>query len=257
MTRPQATLAGFVLAFLTLTASCGVAQEIETLEAREYQSCMRLINVDPDTAFEKALAMQDQGFGAPARHCAAAALAAGGHHEEAAARFEALATEMPDSATPAIVADILGHAGLSWLSAGQPGKAYSVQTVALDLAPGSANILTDRAVALADMNRFWEAIDDLNAALRINPGRVDALVMRASAYRQLDVLDLAMESANRALALDADNPEGLLERGIIHRLGGNLDAARADWISLIKDHDGRPAAEMARRNLDRLDLPAQ
>ncbi len=239
---------------LAAPASTARAQAIETMEAREYQACMRLVNVDPDTAFEKALQLQDRGFGAPARHCAAAALAAGGHHAEAAKRFEALAGDMPETTPASIVANVLGHAGLSWLSAGDPGRAYAVQSAALDIAPRSADILTDRAVALAELDRLWESVDDLNAALNLDPGRVDALVLRASAYRQLEVLDLAMESVTRALAIDPDNPEGLLERGIIHRLDGDLDAARADWIALIEAHDGRPAAEMARKNLDRLDF---
>ncbi|MEQ8602232.1 MAG: tetratricopeptide repeat protein [Marivibrio sp.] len=252
--RSQAALIGLALTSLAAEPPPAAAQEIETLQAREYKACMSLINVDPDQAFEAALQLQDRGGGAPAKHCAAAALAAAGHHEEAATRFEALAVEMPDSATPAIVADILGHAGLAWLNAGAPGKAYTVQTAALDLAPESPDILIDRAVALADLNRLWEAIDDLDRALEFDSTRVDALTLRASAYRQLEVLDLAMESANRALDLDPDNPEALLERGAVHRLAGDLDAARADWIRLIEKHDGRPAAEMARRNLDSLDF---
>ncbi|MBP5858682.1 tetratricopeptide repeat protein [Marivibrio halodurans] len=243
-----------VLLVTVFAAPPAVAQQIETLEVREYEACMQLVNIEPDRAFERALQMQDSGFGAPARHCAAAALAAGGHHEEAAKRFEALAADMPDSAPASIVANILGHAGISWLAAGKPGQAYSVQTAALDLAPRSADILVDRAMTLDELDRLWEAVDDLDAALEIDPGRVDAHVLRASAYRQLDVLDLAMESVNRALKLEPDDPEGLLERGIIHRLNGDLDAARADWIKVIELHDGRPAAEMARRNLDRLDF---
>lgn len=256
--RPQAALPALVAvaALLTLAApsSPAVAQEIETLQMREYKACMSLINVDPDQAFEAALQLQDRGGGAPAKHCAAAALAAAGHNEEAAKRFEALATDMPDSTPPAIVAEILGHAGVAWLSAEAPAKAYTVQTAAIDLAPESPDILIDRAVTLNELNRLWEAIDDLDRALQLDQTRVDALTLRASAYRQLEVLDLALESANRALELDPDNPEALLERGAVHRLAGELDAARADWIRLIEKHDGRPAAEMARRNLDSLDF---
>lgn len=250
--KPAIGSIALVLAFLAPVPA--TAQQIETLEAREYEACMKLVNIEPDRAFERALDMQDSGFGAPARHCAAAALAAGGHHAEAAKRFESLATEMPDSTPASIVANILGHAGLSWLSAGQAGQALSVQTAALDLAPRSADILIDRSMTFAELGRLWEAVDDLNAALELDNGRVDAFVLRASAYRQLEVLDLAMESVNRALRLDPDNPEGLLERGIIHRLNEDLDAARADWITLVEKHEGRPAADMARRNLDRLDF---
>jgi len=63
-----------------------------------------------------------------------------------------------------------------------------------------------------------------------------------------------MDDANRALSRDPDNAEALLERGILYRLAGNLDAARQDWVHLIAKHDGRPAAEDARRNLELLDV---
>ncbi|MCR9219537.1 MAG: hypothetical protein NXI21_04855 [Alphaproteobacteria bacterium] len=247
-------LAAAATAAAVSTANGARAQAIETLEAREYRACMSLINVDPDEAFERALSLQDAGGGAPAKHCAAAALAAGGHHAEAARRFEALATEMPEDAPAEIVADILGQAGIAWVTAGEPGKAYPLQTAALDLAPRSVDLLVDRAVALAALDRLWEAVDDLDAAIALDPGRVEAHALRASAYRQLDVLDLALESADRALELDPDHPEALLERGAIHRLRGALDLARRDWIALIERHEGRPAADLARRNLDRLDF---
>lgn len=252
--RPQASLPLILLAALIFLPVVSEAQEIQGLEAREYEACMSLVNVDPDLAFEKALSLQDMGGGAPARHCAAAALAAGGHHEEAAKRFEALATEMPDSAPPGIVANILAHAGLSWLEAGRAAHAYTLQSTALDLDPQSPEVLIDRSMTLAELGRLWEAIDDLNRALQLDSGRVEALVLRASAYRQVEVYEMALEDANRALDFDPDNPEALLERGIVYRLQDKLDKARSDWIRIIEEHDGRPAAEMARSNLDKLDF---
>ena len=56
------------------------------------------------------------------------------------------------------------------------------------------------------------------------------------------------------MKLDPDNPEGLLERGIIYRLTGKIMAARVDWLRLAERHEGRPAAEAARRNLELLDF---
>ena len=232
------------------------AQEADAVTAEKYEACMRLVARAPDRAFERALTMQDMGGGRPAKHCAAAALSALGHHAEAAKRFEALATGMPDATPPEAVAEILAHAGLSWLSAGKAERALSVQNEAVSLAPESPALRTDRAMTLGELGRYWEAIDDLNRALESAPGHVDALVLRASAYRFVEAYDLALENAERALEADPGNPDALLERGMIHRLRDRPSAARADWIRIIKQHPDTAAAEMARRNLDKLDFGA-
>lgn len=233
------------------------AQTIDELNQREYRACIKQVDIDPNDAFEKALAWQDLGGGPPAQHCAAVALMRLGHHREAAARLEAMAKEMPDDTPPAAVAGILAHAGIAWLEGGDFERAYSVQTAALELMPGSPEILADRSMTLAQQDRYWEAVDDLTRALESDADRVDLLVLRASAYRYIDANDLALEDLERALTLDPTNPEALLERGIQRRLAGDKDGARADWLKLIKLHDGRPAAEMARRNLEKLELGSE
>lgn len=230
------------------------AQSLDELAQREYRACITHISIDPNQAFEKALAWQDLGGGAPAQHCAAAALIALGHHREAATRLEALATNMPDDTPEGVVAGVLAHAGIAWLDAGDAERAYAVQTSALLLSPRNPDILGDRAMTLAQQNRYWEAVDDLTRALETEPGRVDLMVLRASAYRFIDADDLALEDLERALQIDPENPEALLERGIQRRLAGDKDGARKDWLDLIRLHDGRPAAEMARRNIEKLDL---
>ena len=53
----------------------------------------------------------------------------------------------------------------------------------------------------------------------------------------------------------ADHPPALLERGILHRLAGNTDQARKDWIAVITLAQGLPVAEEARANIERLDQP--
>jgi tetratricopeptide (TPR) repeat protein len=230
------------------------AQDPQTLQQIEYEACMRLTRTDPEEAFERSLAWQDMGGGLPARHCGAVALMLLGHHAEAASRFEEAARQMPDDAPPEAVADMMAHAGIAWMEAGETARALDAQTAALALFPDAPEILVDRALVLGQEKRYWEAIDDLNAALAIFPDDPAALSMRASAYRYVDVPDLAMEDATRALEIDSTHPEALLERGILHRLAGNPDAARQDWITLIEYHDGRPAADHARRNLELLDV---
>lgn len=239
-------------AFVSATAV--PAQSLGTVEEQRYQSCMQMTRIDPNQAFEEALGWQDSGGGIPARHCAAVALMLLGHYPQAAERFESLAAAMPDDAPSDIVSDVLAHAGIAWMEAGDLDRAYAVQSAALELSPRLPTIRIDRALVLAQQNRFWEAIDDLNKALEVGPPDPTALAMRASAYRFVDAMDLAMEDAQAAVALDPEHPEALLERGILYRLAGDKEAARRDWLKLIELHDGRPAAEDARRNLELLDV---
>ncbi len=245
------------LAAAVIAASSGAtAQSARFADQEEYGICMRMVGFDANQAFERALAWKDAGGGNAARHCAGVALNALGHFTEAAERLEALAGSMPDDTPPEVVAEILSHAGLSWQQAGESQRAFTVQSAALDLAPGDPALLVDRAASLFALNNYWEAIDDLNAASAANRDDPEILVFRASAYRHVDALDLALEDANRALSLAPDHPEGLLERGILRRLTGDIDGARADWLTLITLHEGRPAADVARRNLERMDLKA-
>lgn len=246
------------LAFFTALFGAGnvFAQipEAMTQDQREYQQCMRLVSADPDQAFEYSLAWSDRGGDFPARHCQAAALFALGEFGEAAARLEKLATDMDGRAPADAVADLLGHAGVAWQQAGELERANAAQTSALGIAPHKTEIRIDRAMTLAQAQNWWEAIDDLNLVLEDEPENVTARVLRGSAYRQVDALDLALEDLNRALSKSPDDPEGLLERGIVHRLKGNIDGARADWLNVLRLHEGRPAADMAKRNLELLDV---
>ena len=242
------------LPLLIATGAPVRAQTVETAQEAEYHNCMRLARTDPGAAFEHALSWQDLGGGVPARHCEAVALMMLGQPAEAAARFEELAKAMPDSTPPEIVADVMAHAGIAWMDAGDLDRARAAQTAALDIHPDSPAILVDRAMVLSQQSYFWEAIDDLNRSIDLDPTDPAAFALRASAYRFVDAEGLALEDANRALSIDPDQPEALLERGILLRLKGDLAGARRDWLHLIEMHDGRPAAELARRNLEKLDV---
>ena len=84
-----------------------------------------------------------------------------------------------------------------------------------------------------------------------------ALVLRASAHRYLDALDLAFADASRALELSPLHPEALLERGIVARIQGRKNAARRDWLNLLKYYEGTPAGDAAQRNLEWLEVSAK
>lgn len=242
--------------FFALASGQGLAQQSgpDFLQQKEYQICIHLARTEPATAFEQSLAWADGGGGPAALHCGAIALINLGHYPEAATRLEELSKALPDDTPPGVAAEILAHAGLSWLQAEDLSRAYATLTSALALSPANPDILTDRATVLFLSGQYWEAIDDLNKAIDVSPDRPETLTLRASAYRHVDTLELALDDATRALNLDPNHPEALLERGILHRLLGQNDAARKDWLHLVDVHEGRPAADHAQRNLELLDV---
>ena len=224
------------------------------IDGGNYEKCMRRARTDPDQGLETALAWQERGGGVAARHCAAVSLIRLGQYAQAAQRLKALAGDMKDAGA-ADRAAILAQAGTAWFQAGDFTRAHAMQSAALALSPGDPEILIDRALTLAGEKKYWEAIDDLNQVVNADSDNFAALALRASAYRFVDVLGLAREDAAAAYRLAPERPEILLEYGIILRLAGDFDGARRHWLTLIRLHDGTPAADVTRRNLARMDSP--
>ena len=221
--------------------------------ARQYAACTELVASDPDAAFDRALEWRYDNGGPPAWHCAGLALVALGFHAEAGEVFERMARDMP-LGRDALRAEVLGQAGQAWLRGGEPGRAHAVLSAGLELDPNNAELLIDRAQALAARGGYWEAVDDLDRAIARDPGRSDAYAFRAAAYRYIGSLELAADDIARALNLDPDDPAFLLERGNIRRLGGDDAGARADWLRVLTEAPATPAAQSAQVNLERLDV---
>lgn len=224
------------------------------IDGGTYEICMRRARINPDQGLETALSWQERGGGVAARHCAAVSLLGLGQFAQAARRLEALAGDMKDAGA-ADRAAIQAQAGNAWFQAGDYARAHAMQSAALALSPDDPEILIDRAMTLAGRKKYWEAIDDLNQVVVADPENFAARILRASAYRFVDVPGLAREDAAAAFRLAPERPEILLEYGIILRLAGDRNGARRHWLTLIRLHDGTPAADTARRNLARMDLP--
>ncbi|MGC2856821.1 hypothetical protein ACM64Y_15220 [Novispirillum sp. DQ9] len=249
MTRRLPSLLAALLAVLAVPA----AVRAEVLDpAAEYAACMAQASDQPMEAFERAGQWAGLGGGLPAEHCRAAALLELGEEEAAATMLEDLATTARASAP--IKAGLLRHAAEGWRRAAQDERAQGVLDAALRVVPGDPQTLEDRAVLHADAGRLWEAVDDLNAALEADSGRVSALVLRAAAYRRLETPDLAQADLDRALRLDPNAVEAYLERGALSLALGRRDAAREDWMRVLRTAPDSAAAQVARANLERLDV---
>lgn len=253
--KSTAILGIFILFGLSINFSkAAEITDVDFQHNQTYRACMQLTHQNPEDAFETGLSWQDHGGGLPARHCTAIALFEMDQFQEAAKRLQALAQDMPNTVSATIVSEILGQAGLALSLDGELSKALEIQTAALEVFKDNVSVLTDRALTLIDLGRVPDAILDLSAALNLGADNVEAMVYRGAAYRQMEKFEPALNDLDRAIALDPTNPDALLERGIIYRLKGSKDLARVDWLKLIEYHDGRPVADMAQRNLQKMEL---
>lgn len=228
---------------------CGAAAEPARLGGGpDYERCLALLRSDPGEALLYADGWEAAGGGEGARHCAALSLLALGETERGAERLEDLARR--SGADPAARAAAFADAGNAWMLAGDADRAFAAATMALTLAPDDPALALDRAAALGAMERYAEALEDLDRAVALDPSRADAWVLRGAAKRQLGRAADAERDVAHALSLAPDNAEALLERAALRRARGDVKGARADWGRAARLAADPAAAELARRNLE-------
>ena len=216
-------------------------------EGADYERCLAMINNDPDGADAFADAWEATGGGEGAQHCHALAQVALGNVDDGAEMLEKLAAA---SQAPSLArASVWGQAGQSWMIADKPDRAYAAATQALILSPDDPDLLIDRSVSDAQLDRFDDAVEDLSRALDLDPRRADALVLRGAAWRHLNHADLAADDIDRAFMIDPENPEALLERGILRQRRGDRAGARADWQQAATLAPDTATADLAQQNL--------
>lgn len=220
-------------------------------EGADYDRCLSMLNTDPAGAYAFADAWIATGGGEGAVHCLALADVAQGDVETGAEAMDKLAGSSKAPATAR--AAVYGQAGQAWLMARAPDRAFASATLALSLTPDDPDLLIDRSIASANLDRYQDALDDLTRALDLDPRRPDALVFRSSAWRHLDQPDLARDDIDRALAQDPENADALLERGILLQRRGDREGARQDWEHAIVLAPDTATADLAQQNLQLLE----
>lgn len=249
-----------IAALLAVSISPAAAQRLaptpdlatNPTEIARYQKCLETAEKTPDQGFEDAMQWRDSSGSNAAKHCVAVALFYLGQPAVAADRLEQLGIALR-AAPPELRARLLSQAGTAWSVAEENERANAAITAAIEIAPKLPDLYVDRAMVLASVQNYWEAIDDLNHAIDLQPRYGMALALRAAAYRYVDSLDLAMDDAEAAVRTAPELPEGWLERGILRRIKGNVKGARADWLQvLVLDADGE-AGDAARANIERLE----
>jgi tetratricopeptide (TPR) repeat protein len=220
-------------------------------EGTDYDKCLGMLTTDPPGAANFAEAWEATGGGDPATHCRGLAEIALGEPERGGDMLEKLAAR---SQGPALArATLYAQAAQAWMVAEDASHAFTDDSLALALAPGTPDTLLDRALAALLLDRNQDAIDDTTAALDIDPRRPDAYVLRGTAWRRVERWELARDDIDRALMLDPDVPDALLERGILRQHARDLRGARADWQRVMELAPNTPIADLAQQNLDLLE----
>ena len=105
--------------------------------------------------------------------------------------------------------------------------------------PNNVEALTNRGVALHDLERYGEALASHERALAVQPDHAAALSNRGVTLHRLGRLDEALASYDRALALQPDYADALVNRGVtLHDLK-RFDEALVSYdraIALRPDH---------------------
>jgi tetratricopeptide (TPR) repeat protein len=169
--------------------------EIAKAEQARLEACVAKIETDPDNAYEDALALIELG-----------------NYETGADRLVALANST-DGGTLEQRAIYLSQAGQAWIMAGAPEKAVLAFSDALKLAPGTVELLVDRASAHMMTEDWDKALSDLDLALANSPGFGPAHQLRAEVHLNKHSYDLAMRDVEAAMAADPKNIDTLLVRG--------------------------------------------
>ena len=216
-------------------------------DGQDYDRCLAMLNIDPAGANVFADAWEATGGGDGATHCRALAQIALGEAEKGAELMDRLAGS--SHAQAAARASVYGQAGQAWLMAGEPGRAFGSAPLALSLTPDDADLLIDRSIAAASLERYDDAVDDLTRALDLDPRRGDALVFRGAAWRHLGHLELAQDDIDRAFMQDPESPDALLERGILRQRRGDREGARTDWERAIALSPNTATGDLAQQNL--------
>ena len=204
----------FLIAFAAGTALMmqSAGAEIAKAEQARLEACVAKIEVDPENAYEDALAWSFEGNRPGARQCTALALIELGNYETGADRLVALANST-DGGTMEQRAVYLSQAGQAWIMAGAPEQAVVAFTDALKLAPGTVDLLVDRASAYMMTEDWDKALPDLDLALANSPGFGPAHQLRAEVHLNKHSYDLAMRDVEAAMAADPKNIDTLLVRG--------------------------------------------
>ena len=216
--------------------------------------CLETVTTNPTAAMAEAEALYQGANTIGSRHCLGDALVAQGEAARGARILDDLAHQVSSSrdVQPEVQGAIGGDAGRAWLEADEIDKALAAFDAAIAKTPQDIALHIDRAVALGNARKYWEAIDDLNAAISGGVDTAEVYLLRATAYREVGTAELAMDDINHAATKTPDDPNVILERGRIRKLAKDIPGAQRDFLSVMKIAPGSDAGNVAHREMESL-----
>ena len=192
--------ASYLIVMLVLLRAAALADT--PVESSQLQTCLKRADDLPDIAAVEAGAWLKEGGSNDARLCRAFAQSNRGMHADAARDFWALAS-VYDKTNTARAVTMHNMSGQEFLSAKDVKNASVQYAATLKLAPQNVEGLVGRAECSMQVERYWDAIDDLNRALKNDPNSLPALRQRGRAWEQLGNEKNAQEDFAQAEALEA------------------------------------------------------
>ncbi|OYQ35785.1 hypothetical protein CHU95_05770 [Niveispirillum lacus] len=243
--------AGALTALTLLSLPLSVAGHEGTVFANR-AACLARAEELPDFAFEEAKLWERQGAGSEARLCQALALLLRGDWLLAAPALEATADEMVRESA-SMRANLYSRAAMAWSNAHKLPEAEVAFGKALELTPRDPQILMDRAIARAGIEKYWDAITDLDRVIELSPKMAEAWLLRAQAHHVLALDAKSMVDVEAALRLAPQSGEALLLRGNLRAAKSDMIHAKQDWEAVRRVAPGSPASTIALQNLNALD----
>ena len=153
--------------------------------------------------------------------------------------------------------DALHLLGLIAYQTGNYSQAVELIGAAIGLNPGVAAAYSNRGLALQELKRLDEALDNYDHALRLKPDYAEAYRNRGDALQALGRPAEALDSYDRALALSPGHAEVYSNRGGALQALGRLDEALDSYDRALELEPDLAEAHRSRgntlRKLDRLD----
>ncbi len=131
-------------------------------------------------------------------------------------------------------ADALFAVGLEHLRLGQPEEAVRIFTRLIELDAQDEESLSQRAIALFQLERFAEAQADCEAALGIDPGDVDALCVRGEILLQEGRVDDALVALSAAVTESPGDADARVSRARGWLAAGRARKALSDLNEALK-----------------------
>jgi tetratricopeptide (TPR) repeat protein len=113
-------------------------------------------------------------------------------------------------------------------------NSMALWTYVIEKEPSSpAMAYSNRASALNDMGKFYEAIEDYTKAISLDPSYARAYWSRGSVLSNIDQLDKAMEDLDKAIALEP-SASAYYTRGTVFEKRGEEEKAIGDYERAIE-----------------------